>query len=270
MKSHLSHDLDYYAILDVAPTASSVEIKQAYRAMVKRFHPDLYALNPDIAWEAEIRMIEINQANEVLSDSQKRQAYDEQYLLQAARWASKKHYPKARPLEEADDDIPAAKDADDDVAFEISFRALAGRALKGVQQWLSDQKAERASSRFLGIPGKIVLAPIPFCTAIVVSSILWQLGTVTGVQVPGIISAVLAYPVIVISLGVRLMLPIRYYPLLSRQKKLALAPLIVVSALLLAWFWLMVIDHHGTAGNALDVYWWCGLITTTSLTLAFL
>ncbi|HLV97403.1 MAG TPA: J domain-containing protein [Ktedonobacterales bacterium] len=260
MQPHPSDDLDYYAILGVTPDASTVEVKQAYRALVKRFHPDLYALNPDIAWEAEIRMSEINRANEVLSDSQKRQQYDEQCLMRAAQWSTRGNRPTARPPEEADDDLAAG----------ISFRALAQHAFKSARQWLAGHHAASTQSRFLGIPSKIILTPIPFCTAIVVSSMLWQLGTATGFQVPGVISAVLAYPVIVVSLVVRLMLPIRYSPMISPRKKLALTPLILASALLVGWLWLMVVDQHGTVGNMLDIYWWCGLITMTSLTLAFL
>ncbi len=73
---------DYYAILAVDKTASQDEIKKAYRKLARKYHPDL---NPgDQA--AETRFKEINEANEVLSDPEKRQKYDQfgQYWKQAS------------------------------------------------------------------------------------------------------------------------------------------------------------------------------------------
>jgi curved DNA-binding protein len=64
---------DYYATLGVAKTASEKEIKQAFRKLARKFHPDV---NPgDKA--AEARFKEINEAHEVLSDPEKRRKYDE-------------------------------------------------------------------------------------------------------------------------------------------------------------------------------------------------
>ena len=64
---------DYYAALGVTKTATDKEIKQAYRKLARKYHPDV---NPgDKA--AETRFKEINEANEVLSDSEKRRKYDE-------------------------------------------------------------------------------------------------------------------------------------------------------------------------------------------------
>jgi DnaJ-class molecular chaperone len=64
---------DYYSTLGVAKTATEREIKQAYRKLARKLHPDV---NPgDKA--AEARFKEINEAHEVLSDPEKRKKYDE-------------------------------------------------------------------------------------------------------------------------------------------------------------------------------------------------
>ncbi len=63
---------NYYEILGVDKTATQAEIKTAYRKLVKQYHPDLHPNDP----EAAAKFKEINEANEVLSDEQKRAAYD--------------------------------------------------------------------------------------------------------------------------------------------------------------------------------------------------
>jgi len=63
---------DYYEVLQVQRTASDVEIKSAYRKLAMQYHPDR---NPDNK-EAEEKFKECNEAYAVLSDSDKRAAYD--------------------------------------------------------------------------------------------------------------------------------------------------------------------------------------------------
>ena len=65
---------DYYAILGIGKNTSEVEIKQAYRKQALRWHPDR---NKDNVAEAEKKFKEINEAYEILSNSEKRQAYDQ-------------------------------------------------------------------------------------------------------------------------------------------------------------------------------------------------
>ena len=59
---------DYYAILGVSRNAAEKEIKQAYRRLARKYHPDV---NPGDK-TAESKFKEINEAHEVLSDAEKR------------------------------------------------------------------------------------------------------------------------------------------------------------------------------------------------------
>ncbi|MBD3250239.1 MAG: DnaJ domain-containing protein [Candidatus Pacebacteria bacterium] len=63
---------DYYEILGVDKTASQEEIKKAYRKMALKFHPDRNKSD-----DAEDKFKEINEAYQILSDQEKRQAYDQ-------------------------------------------------------------------------------------------------------------------------------------------------------------------------------------------------
>lgn len=65
--------IDYYKVLGVAKDASQADIKKAYRRLAKQYHPDLNKENP----EAKAKFQEINEANEVLGDPEKRRRYDE-------------------------------------------------------------------------------------------------------------------------------------------------------------------------------------------------
>lgn len=78
---------ELYKRLGVAPTATDIEIKKAYRKLAKKLHPDL---NPDDP-QAEAKFKEINEAYETLSDPDKRKSYD------AAQQPTRQEQPGKRP-----------------------------------------------------------------------------------------------------------------------------------------------------------------------------
>ncbi len=70
---------DYYAVLEIYPTATSEQIKQAYRKLVRLHHPDLTRQQQDS------KIKRLNEAYEVLSDPQKRAAYNAMLLQEYQR-----------------------------------------------------------------------------------------------------------------------------------------------------------------------------------------
>jgi len=63
---------DYYKILGVGKSASQEEISKAYKKLARKYHPDLNPNDPD----AEKKFKNLNEANEVLKDAEKRRLYD--------------------------------------------------------------------------------------------------------------------------------------------------------------------------------------------------
>src|SRR3954471_19923183 len=80
--------IDYYQILGVKKDATEDEIKKAYRKLARKLHPDL---NPNDK-EANKKFQQVNEANEVLSDPEKRKKYD-QY---GKDWKHAEEFEKAR------------------------------------------------------------------------------------------------------------------------------------------------------------------------------
>lgn len=71
---------NYYEILEVNQKASEEIIKKVFKIQVKKYHPD--AVAQDKKTEAEEKIKELNEAYEILSSPEKRQAYDEELKLQ--------------------------------------------------------------------------------------------------------------------------------------------------------------------------------------------
>ena len=80
--------IDYYSILGVQKTATADDIKKAYRKLARKYHPDINKDNED----AKRKFQQINEANEVLSDADKRKKYDEY----GENWKHADEYEKAR------------------------------------------------------------------------------------------------------------------------------------------------------------------------------
>lgn len=64
--------IDYYGVLGVSKTAAQDDIKKAFKKLARKYHPDLNPNDPT----AKHKFQEINEANEVLSDPEKRKKYD--------------------------------------------------------------------------------------------------------------------------------------------------------------------------------------------------
>lgn len=78
----MAQQKDYYKVLGIPPTSSPEEIRKAYRALSKKYHPDL---NPDLGKFSDEKMKELVAAYSILNDPQKRKDYDRQPFFTARK-----------------------------------------------------------------------------------------------------------------------------------------------------------------------------------------
>jgi len=135
---------NHYQTLNVSHNATQAEIKQAYRRLVKIFHPDT---NQDTANHEKI--ILINAAYEVLSDTQRRINYDEQLRLSYQKF----HYSRQERTVSAQQNYHkkrrVAKDADEKVAewIRVIYKPV-NRILCVILNSLEEQLEDLAADPF--------------------------------------------------------------------------------------------------------------------------
>ncbi len=251
MNNHGKYAFDYYALLGVPVYASLDEIKSTYRKLVKRYHPDVYRFD-DLATrkKAELLMRQINEAYAVLSNSNKRQSYDDEYITSHIS--------------------SPASDASIGTETEFGIGSASDWPSMLLQRLFDQIDTFQRRPLFMGVFRKVWLLPIPFCMAAAASSAFWNLGQMTGTTFLSELTAILAYPLIIVLLLRRLTLPIFHKPLLDIKQKLACLPLIIVSAIFTGWIWSVVVDRYGIISNRWDLCFWSGLIGITCGMLAYL
>lgn len=96
---------NYYEVLEVTPSASEEVIRSAYKSLVKKYHPDVYPGNKEYANE---QMFIINEAYEMLSDPDKRKAYDASARINSSTVKSEHTGDTGNPNQDADRSASAA------------------------------------------------------------------------------------------------------------------------------------------------------------------
>ncbi|MBA4057600.1 MAG: molecular chaperone DnaJ [Marivirga sp.] len=110
--------IDYYKILEIDKNASADDIKKAYRKLARKLHPDL---NPNDK-EAHKKFQQINEANEVLSDPEKRKKYD-QY---GKDWQHAEHFEKQQRQNRPHQESYTTDDFSGEGDFSSFFESLFG------------------------------------------------------------------------------------------------------------------------------------------------
>lgn len=137
---------DYYAALEIQRSATADEIKKAYRKKALKYHPDKNPGDP----EAEKRFKEISEAYEVLSDSNKRQIYD-QYGAEAVRSGAAGGFPGGRGggqgFESMDDALRTFMNAFGGAGADTIFDSFFGGGEHGRSPGSRTQRQQGASKR---------------------------------------------------------------------------------------------------------------------------
>ena len=161
--------VDYYRILGIEKSATEKDIKTAFRKLARKFHPDL---NPNDK-DAKRNFQQINEANEVLSDPEKRKKYDEY----GKDWQHADEFERSKQYQQQSSDTRGQRfsgsRSDDDFSdfFEAMFGGAAGagrsRQVKyrgedynaGLQLELID--AYKTHKQTLTVNGKKIRITIP-------------------------------------------------------------------------------------------------------------
>jgi curved DNA-binding protein len=160
--------IDYYKVLGLSQSATEKEIKSAYRKLARKYHPDLNPNDPG----AEKKFKQVNEANEVLSDPEKRRKYD-QY---GKDWQHAEEFEKARTARERQGGFgeytySSGEGHDFSDFFESMFGSYAGgrsrrtRGFKG-QDFnagleMDLREAYRTHKRTLNVGGRNIRITIP-------------------------------------------------------------------------------------------------------------
>lgn len=163
---------NYYELLEVSENASPEVIEKAYKALAKKYHPDL---QPDEKkQEAENKIKMINEAYEILSNKEKKQRYDEQLRIQKLKEEQK------RPIKK-----PQTNQSQDYDNFQNEYNRVMNEAYKNAYQNAYNQayinslknmgyqiKYERPLTEKIKTLFATILAIIVF---IIICFILWQI-----------------------------------------------------------------------------------------------
>ena len=117
--------IDYYKLLGIDKTATPKDIKNAYRKLARKYHPDLNPKDKD----AKKNFQQINEANEVLSDPEKRKKYD-QY---GKDWQHSEQFEKQKQYQQQSSNSRGARysGSQSEGDFSDFFESMFGRAAGG-------------------------------------------------------------------------------------------------------------------------------------------
>ena len=136
--------IDYYKVLGVDKSATQQDIRKAYRKLAKKYHPDVNSTDAD----AKERFQQINEANEVLSDPEKRKKYDEY----GENWRHAEEFEAQLPEQNALSPIPV------NTTTPISARSRQIAIASSISKLVCGRNALYTSGRFI-----VILAIPPYC-----------------------------------------------------------------------------------------------------------